>query len=395
VNRAAAVVAGIAAAIATEAGACHRGDEEIRKEFTAAFDAPPVLAIEPCWDGGERMPRLQQLLDLAMRAYKKAGAFEDPLPADLQTELMATPIEGMVSDYLCFVADGTDRKLLMGTIANLYLHKGEALLAQGQIDDGWTHVVQGLKVYSAPRPFEFLMYFGAGGVVRRIRTIVPRHPPSARDLDRLEMMAASAPLRRSDFCAGLKLEFLSQAYLPFIEVLAPTLRPRVTARWGARADAAFASMAQNSQRGNLALWRATADLYGPLVAGCLDPKAPPLARLETAARAKLAGLPRESSVAQLAPTTLDRLRQYADLEDQFLLFFVDMGRRRLQIAGVPTNAASVEKRILVPSLPVPLISAWDGSRVAVQDDPSAPAALIVTRGQMREVLAPLPALPRR
>jgi hypothetical protein len=394
VNRAAAVVAGIAAAVATAAGACRRGDREIRDGFTAAFDAPPVLAVAPCPDADVKLARLEPLFGLAMRAYKTVKTLDEPLPADLAADLMATPIEGAVSDYHCFLADGTDRKLFMGVIANLYLHKGEALLAQGKTDDGWGHILQGLKVYSGPRPFEFLMYFGASAVLRHIRTVVARTPPSPRELDDLELMAASALLRRPDFCAGLKLEFLWQAYLPFYEALAP-LHDRVRERWGDRTADAMAAMAAHGKRGDIALWRATADLYGPLVAGCLDPKAPPFATLETAALAKLAGLPRESSVAQLAPTTLDRLRQYGELEDEFLLFFVDLGRRRLQSADVPTDAASVGKRILVPSLPVPLVSAWDGSPVAVHDDPGTPGALIVTRGRMRQVLPPLRPLPRR
>jgi hypothetical protein len=158
----------------------------------------------------------------------------------------------------------------------------------------------------------------------------------------------------------------------------------------------MAAMAENNKPGDLELWRATTDLYTPLIAGCLDPHGPPLATLERAARAKLATLPRNSSVAQLAPYTLERLSQYGELEDEFLLFYVDLGRQRLRLATGMFDAREVEKRILVPSLPVPLVSSWDGSRASVENDPTTPGAVVLTRGRLRKVLPPLPPpLPRQ
>ena len=112
VRRAAAVVA--AAALALGGAACRRGDREIRDGFTAAFDAPPVVAVAACPDEDAKLARLRPLLELAARSYQdrvrprpvapgedvaatvKKG-FDAPLPADLMADLLATEIRGSPS----------------------------------------------------------------------------------------------------------------------------------------------------------------------------------------------------------------------------------------------------------------------------------------------------------
>ena len=106
-------------------------------------------------------------------------------------------------------------------------------------------------------------------------------------------------------------------------------------RWGERTVNAFADIADRPRTGDVALWRTINDLYAPLIAGCLDAREPPLAPLETAARAKLAAVPDSATLKLMAPTTLNRLSEFGELQDQFLVFMVDVGRRRLRLAGLP------------------------------------------------------------
>lgn len=92
----------------------------------------------------------------------------------------------------------------------------------------------------------------------------------------------------------------------------------------------------------------------------------------------------------MAATTLNRLSEFGELQDQFLVFMVDVGRRRLRAAGLPLDAATVTSRLLVPAMRVPLTSAWDGSTATIIDDPATPGGIIVTRGRLRQALPPLP-----
>jgi hypothetical protein len=75
---------------------------------------------------------------------------------------MATPIAGLSDDYRCFLADGSDRVVILGMIVNLYLRKGEALLAKGQTDAGYAHVIEALSVYKEAPSFAFIHYLGSG-----------------------------------------------------------------------------------------------------------------------------------------------------------------------------------------------------------------------------------------
>jgi hypothetical protein len=216
-------------------------------------------------------------------------------------DLMATEIRGLAVDYRCFLAQDDDRVLLMLAIADLFLRKGEALLAAGQIDAGYQYVVQGLSVYAQPRTYAFIHYLGAGYTLRRIQALLDRHPPPPAILERLEETAADSLLSRAQLCAGIKVEFLTQAYVPFQDRLAP-LRGRVAERWGERTVNAFAEIAGRPTPGDVALWRTINDLYAPLIAGCLDAREPPLAPLEAAARAKLAAVPDSATLKLMAAT---------------------------------------------------------------------------------------------
>jgi hypothetical protein len=380
---AAALVASSVLSLAGVAG-CRRGDREIRAGFEAAFDAPPVLAVADCPDGDAKLERLGPLFGLALRAYKQVPRLDQPLPADLAADLLATPITGYVSDYRCFLSDGRSREVAMGTIANLYLRKGEALLARGDSDAGWAHVVEGLSVYAQPQGVAFIMYLGTGYFFGRIETLLARYPAPPAVLDRLAAVAGDSLLPRATFCAGLRLEQLNQLYIAFFDRLAP-FRARAAARWGERNTTAVAEINDN-RHSDLALWRGADALYTPFFAGCAD-DGRPLAPLEKAARAALAAVPRPSAVADLAPYTLDRLPQYGDLADASLVFAVDVGRRRLAAGGgKPPDAAAVRARVLAPG---GLASPWDGSAPSIEDDPAAPGGLVVARGKLRRVLPPL------
>ena len=88
----------------------------------------------------------------------------------------------------------------MMAIADLFLRKGEALLAAGQIDAGYQYVVQGLSVYAQPRTYAFIHYLGAGYILRRIQassTAIHPRPPSSIGWRRRRLPACS----RAPSCA--------------------------------------------------------------------------------------------------------------------------------------------------------------------------------------------------
>jgi hypothetical protein len=225
-------------------------------------------------------------------------------------------------------------------------------------------------------------------MLERITKIVETYPPPRRVLEELEFVAPKSLLPRITFCAGIKEEFLTQAYISFYDRLAP-LRARATRRWGERAAKAFAQINAGARRGDLAAWRMTRDLYAPLIDGCYELNEP-LMPFEKAARAKLGAVPKGTPLAFSAPFMLDRLPQFGALEDDFLVFMIDIGRRRLRLAGLPTDAASVRSRLLVAQMRIPLTSDWSGSTAAVEDDPAVAGGIIVVRGNFRQALPALP-----
>jgi len=376
----------VAAALAVSAGGCRPGDREIREQYTAIFDAPPVAAIRPCPDADAKLERLQPLFDLTLRAYKTITKFSTPLPDDLAADLMATPIAGLAADYRCVIGDGSDRSVVLGTIVNLYLRKGEALLTAGQTDAGYAHVIEGLSVYTHAPAFEFIHYLGAGYVLERIQTLLEKYPAPDAVLERLLQTAEDSLLPRATFCAGIKAEFVMQSYQVFYDRLGP-LRARATARWGERATKLFDEVAKNKRHGDLAVWRLTRDLYVPLIDGCLDGHTP-LMSLEKAARAKLATAPKNATFALWAPYTLDRLEQFGKLEDAFLLFMIDVMRRRQALHGLRTDAQNDLYLVFLP-----VVNDWNGSTAGVKDDPDHPGGVVVSRGEFTRSLPPL--APRR
>jgi hypothetical protein len=364
-----------------------RGDREILEGYTAMFDVPPTVAVAPCPDADAKLERLRPLFAVVLPAYKVVRTFDAPLPPELAKDLMAKPIAGLVDDYRCFLADGSDRLMLLGTIVNLYLRKGEALLAEGQTDAGYAHVIEGLSVYKQAPFYAYIHYLGAGYVLELIRNIVEKYPPPRRVLEELEYAAPESLLSRVTFCTGMREELLTFGYISFYDRLAP-LRARATRRWGERSAKAFALMDGNGPRDDLAAWRMTRALSEPLIDGCYD-FAQPLMPLEKAARAKLEAVPKGSSLAFSTPFTLDRLPQFGALEDDFLVFMIDIGRRRLRLAGLPTDAASVRSRLLGPRLRIPLTSDWNGATAVVEDDPAAPGGIVIVRGAFRQALPAL------
>jgi len=71
------------------------------------------------------------------------------------------------------------------------------------------------------------------------------------------------------------------------------------------------------------------------------------------------------------------------------VFMVEVGRRRLSLAGLPLDATTLQARLLVPAMRVPLTSAWDDSTATIADDPATPGGIVVTRGRLRQALPPL------
>ena len=87
---------------------------------------------------------------------------------------------------------------------------------------------------------------------------------------------------------------------------------------------------------------------------------------------------------------MNRLSEFGALQDQFLVFMVDVGRRRLRLARLPLDAATVQARLLVPAMRVPLTSAWDGSTATISDDPATPAGSSSPGAGCARSLPPLP-----
>jgi len=334
-------------AVATVAS-CDRDARQIRSEFQALFDEPPAVTIVPCPD--------------------------DAQPAGQSAQ--------------CLLGDGSDRSEQTATRANEYLGKAEALLAGGDAAGGWQQALDALALYARPRPFAVGYFVNAGRALDRVRDLLARFPAPPATTERLRAAAAAAFMPRRDFCAGLKLQMLLDAYRVFNHALAP-LRPRVTERWGnAIADA------PGTDRGDMALWRATRAFYDPLLDGCNHPSAPLLLALEHDTRAQLSAFPEGSPAKRRAELSLQRLRDYGDTTGAFLVFFIDIARLTELAAGKPADAATLTKLVLVPSLPVPLQSPWDGGMPVLQDMPGAAGGVIVTRGELQRTLAP-PAAPRR
>ena len=302
VRRAAAVVA--AAALALGGAACRRGDWEIRDGFTAAFDAPPVVAVAPCPDEEAKLARLQPLLDLAARSYKdrvrprplapgedvaatvKKG-FDAPLPADLSADLLATEISGSRRRLPLLPRAGQrSRPAHDGDCRPVPAERRGAARDPARSTPATNTSSRGSpSTPSRGRMRSSTTWARATSSVasRRSSTAIHLRPPSSIGWRRRR---ADGLLSRAQLCAGIKVEFLTQAYVPFQDRLAP-LRGRVAERWGERTVSAFAEIADRPEIGRC---RALADDQRPLRAA--HRRLPRRAR--AAARAAGDGGPRQA-----------------------------------------------------------------------------------------------------
>jgi hypothetical protein len=197
----------LALLVATGVSAC-RGDREIREGFQETFDAPPLVAVTRCLDFEKKLDRMRPLFELGLRAYQAVKKFDDVLPEDLMADLLHTPILGMVPDYRCLLGDGGGRELFMGTVANLYLRKGEALLGRNDSEGGYAHLIEGLSVFKDPQPVVFIMHLGVGYFLDRTESILARYPAPTPVLEMLHSTAAECLLTLPQFCSGIKFEYL-------------------------------------------------------------------------------------------------------------------------------------------------------------------------------------------
>jgi hypothetical protein len=330
-------------------GGCNRDARPIRNEFQALFDGPPVVTVVPCPDGDHAAgPSTQQ----------------------------------------CLRGDGSDRSALTATLASGYLDKAAALLGRGDATAGWRQALDALALYAKPKPYALRYFVSAGDVLDRVRELLARFPAPPAAMEQLRTAAADAFMPRPDFCAGLKLHMLFEIYRGFHDALAP-LRPRVTERWGKPIVDALAS----GDRGDMALWRATRTFYDQLLDGCNHSSVPLLLRLDYDARPQLSAFPPGSSAKTQAELSLKWLRDYSDATDAFLVFFIDVARLTQLAAGKPADADTLTKLVLVPSLPMPQQSQWDGSMPELLDAGTPLGGLIVKRGALQRTLAPPAAAP--
>jgi len=387
----ASLVRGFVVALVTACGVTP--EPEIADQFHQRLSAPPEgWAPTHCPDRDAKVEDLREVIGLAHDLRARIREFDSPLPPRLDAALMQTPLLGRGDAYRCVIRDFQRIDLrtepnyaeVVGFTASLFMVKAATLMARGEADEGWAHVLEALTLYAIPGGPSVAEQGGVLDVLTSLQILLETHPPNAATVTRL-IDAVDATLVPSVIaCAGVRHELLAIAVAAFRVHFDRREKEAMASRFGL--DFAMRSW-RDHRAGQLerTTWNAFRDVYDAVVDGCTRrPYGQGLKRAATA-QARLDLLHPPTGVQVRVAT--DRLNRAGTLVDAQTAMLATLRALQLRssLGREPTTtelALSFGRR---PHNP------WDGRPYTFTMNADA---LVVQRGPYREELALPPVRPR-
>lgn len=366
-----------------------RPDPEIADEFYERLaDEPTGWAAVPCRDRAAKLAARRDMVWLAQDLRARIREFDTMPPPQLHDRMMAYPLLGHADDYRCIVQDFVrmdpvaepDFVEVLGLVANLYVLKGRVLLARGELEQGWAHVVDALVLYRKPVGHGFAEYLTLLDLLRAVPPLLEQHPPSATTLGRLVAAVEGTRMSQPVICAAMRHDLLLLAVSGFRVHFELPEREAMAERFGL-------GLAMRAWRspwpGKLgrAEWMPVREAYDAMVEECAER---PLGK-----SLQLAAQPMLRLDAQHPPTGV-RLRMVADRLNQVGLL-IDVQTSLLATLRALSLRATLGRDPSTSELAVSFgrrpKNPWDGRHYTLAMDGGA---LTVTRGpyQHRVVLPP-------
>jgi hypothetical protein len=369
-----------------------RPDPGIADDFHERLQASPTgWAPVPCQDRAAKVADRSGMVWLAQDLRARIREFDTMPPPQLHARMMAYPLLGHADDYRCIVQDFVhidpaqepDFVDVLGLVANLYVLKGRVLLARGELEHGWAHVVDALALYRKPVAHGFEQHLTLLEVLRAIPPLLEQHPPDPATLERLTEAVDAARMSQPVICAAVRHDLVVLAISGFRVHFGQREREAVARRLGL-GNAVRAWRSPWPGKLGRAEWATVREAYDGIVEGCakrplgksLQQAAEPMLRLDglhppTGVRLRVAG---------------DRLNQVGLLIDVQTSLSATLRALSLRAAlgRDPTTAELALSFGRRPQNP------WDGRHYTLV---VGGGALTVTRGpyQHRVVLPPAPA----
>lgn len=267
----------IAACVAmTMAGCGVTPDATIADEFHERLQAPPRgFRARQCPGLRAKVEELRDLVWLAHDLRARIRDFDTMPPPQLHDRMMQHPLRGRAADYRCIVQDFGRREPseqadfldALPLVANLYVLKARVLLARGELQAGWAHMVDALALYAEPTGFGLEQYLSLLEVLRAIPPLLQHHRPDLATVAQLVDALEATRITTATICGGVRHDLLTLAVTGFRVHFGRREKEAMAQRFGL--DHAMRTW-RSPWPGKLgrAEWSAWRDTYDGLVDGC-------------------------------------------------------------------------------------------------------------------------------
>lgn len=272
-------------------------DPQIANEFYERLTARDRhWARVPCSDRAAKVERVRGLVPLALDLRARIREYGTPAPPQLMDRMMAFPMLGRADDYRCVVQDFTridlktepDFEDARGLVGNLYMLEAAHLLTHDQPQQGWAHVVDGLRLYREPVASGVDEHFSLQDMLGGLDYLLDTHPPPPDTIEALIEAVDATELPPAVICSGIRHDLLTLAMIGFRMHFGQREREEVARRFGL--DFAMRTWRTPQKPGTLELpvWNELRDVYDRMSSGCtkrplgrsMQRAAEPLVRLE-------------------------------------------------------------------------------------------------------------------
>ena len=364
-----------------------RPDGRILNEFRARFKVEtPGWKTVSCAGRAGHLAKLSGYLPLLRKVMQKIIRFDTPAPAVLHKEIMNRELLPLAGSFRCVVNDLAHIDLRkepnfmvgIGSVANLYFLKGEALLKAGKIHSGFTHLATGLSIYRNLNAFNFIHHLGLQYFLKRLNKTLSTHTAPPGFLERFYQELKQGILSREAFCGGLRQEFLGQAAIIFRKHLGP-LKELFRERFGTDWLWMVKKIHAPIRSGDHDRWKAFRALFDQHFSWCTSR---PMKTLTVQAGRASRRLKKKSvKLAWVLKFGIQRLKHFSDLQDTLLAMFIEL-KARPQLSSLapnkPIDLARLKKQAVVP-----LKGAWAHSEAKLYMKGST---LVIERGAFKRVL---------